>query len=316
VLARAEAEGRLEALRTWQGRLRRLKQLTGVNLGPLIFRPLHKALGGRIRFLVSGGAALNPRTALDFFSLGLPLLQGWGMTEAAPTIAVQRFSARRFRFSRHYERHAGSVGPALPGVEVRLIDVPEKGIHAADGEGEVLVRGPNLFHGYWQADDATQAAMHDGWLRTGDLARIDRDGNIYLTGRSKYVIVLESGEKVHPDEIEEKLHDSAIIEDVCVTGRKPRDKTQVTAIVYAGVAASLDRLPPADRDASGLQRLVDAEIEAACGGLATYKRVSRIELTDQPLPKTPLRKVARGQLTEAYTFDFERWLASEESVPA
>jgi long-chain acyl-CoA synthetase len=310
ILARAESEGRLPALLAWQNRVRRVKALTGINLGPLIFRSLHKALGGKLRFLVSGGAALNPQTARDFMSLGLPLLQGWGMTEASPVVAVQRFSATRFRFTRYYEDHIGSVGPAVPGVEVRLIDAPEKNIYVAQGgEGEVIVRGENVFKGYWEAPEATAQAIQDGWLYTGDLGRIDKDGNIYLTGRSKYIIVLESGEKVHPDELEDKLKESSLIGDICVLGRKPADKTLVTAIVYPDLQAVRGALGDSLSE-EALRRAVAVEIERLCKELAAYKRVSRIELSDQPLPKTPLQKVARGQLAESYDFDYEEWLQS------
>src|SRR5690606_4440516 len=160
ILARAEAEGRLQTLKRVQRVARAIKRLTGVNLAPFAFRSIRKALGGRLKYMVSGGAALNPQTVLDFSSLGLPLLQGWGMTEASPVIAVQTFSRRRFLFTNYYERHAGSVGAPIPGVEVRLADVPEKGIRAAEaGEGEVQVRGPNVFPGYWEAEAETGAAM-------------------------------------------------------------------------------------------------------------------------------------------------------------
>jgi long-chain acyl-CoA synthetase len=271
---------------------------------------VHKALGGNLRFLISGGAALKPSTARAFFSLGLPLLQGWGMTEASPVIAVQRFSASRFRFSRYYEKRAGSVGPPVPGVEVRLIDVPEKDIKvAAHGEGEVLVRGENVFQGYWRAEEQTRAAKMGEWLRTGDVGRIDGDGDIYLTGRSKYIIVLDSGEKVHPDEVEEKLSESAVIEDVTVLGRTARDKVQVAAIVYPNVDATLALL-----DREGLQpsedavrRLVGAEVDRLVRDLAPYKRISQLLIADTPLPKTPLRKVAREQLQPDYDFSLDRW---------
>ena len=313
LLARVEAEGRLAMLQAWQKRLLRVKRLTGVNLAPLVFRQIHKALGGRLRFLVCGGAALNPQTARDFFSLGLPLIQGWGMTEAATAVAVQRFSRSRFLFTGYYERHAGSVGPPLPGIEVRLIDVPEKDIRvASNGEGEIIVRGQNVFLGYWDAEDETQAAMLDGWLRTGDLGRIDKAGNIYITGRSKYIIVLESGEKVHPDELEDKLRESPLIEDVCVLGRKVREKTQVTAVIYPNVEATqLEAtrrgLAPTEDD---VRRLIAAEVERLGRELAAYKRVVGIELSDTPLPKTPLQKVARGRLPEKHEFVIDNWLAS------
>jgi long-chain acyl-CoA synthetase len=227
---------------------------------------------------------------------------------------VQRFSKRRFLYSRYYEKHLGSVGPPLAGVEVQLIDVPDKDIRVAtSGEGEVIVRGANVFLGYWQAEDATRAAKLDGWLRTGDLGRIDGEGNIYLTGRSKYIIVLDSGEKVHPDELEENLAQSHVIEDVCITGRRPKDKVLVTAIIYPRLETLKARADAAGvkLDENVVRRIVDEEIVRLGKELAAYKRVSRIELTDEPLPKTPLRKVARGQLKDDYGFSLERWLGSE-----
>jgi long-chain acyl-CoA synthetase len=310
ILARAEAEGRLGLFLKLQRAVRLLKALTGFNAGHIVFRSVHRALGGRLRFLVSGGAALNVRTARDYFSLGLPLLQGWGMSEAAPAVALQTFNKRRFRYTRYYERRIGSVGKALPGVEVRLADVPDKGINVAEtGEGEVLVRGQNIFVGYWDAPEETAAAMQDGWLRTGDLARIDRDGSIYLTGRSKYVIVLDSGEKVIPDELEEALSQSELVADVCVLGRRVRDKVQVTAVIHPHVEAANSR---GATDAPSLSRLVSEEVDRLCRQLAPYKRVQRIELSDAPLPKTPLRKVARGHIAGGYEFDYGRWLASAD----
>ncbi len=317
LMARAESEGRLQTLQKAQKVLGRVKRLTGLNLAPLAFKPIHKALGGRLRFLFCGGAALSPQLVANFAALGLPLLQGWGMTEASPVIAVQRFSRSRFLRTSYYERHAGSVGAAIPGVEVRLIDVPEKGIRVAtSGEGEVIARGQNVFVGYWHSPEATAGAKLDGWLRTGDLGRIDRDGNIYLTGRSKYVIVLESGEKVHPDELEAKLSQSDLLQDVCVLARPGRDnKTQVAALVCPSVDAAQQRASKSGVELTeeALRRFVSSDIDRLGRELAAYKRISRVELTDTPLPKTPLQKIARGRLAGTYEFDFATWLASAEA---
>lgn len=317
ILARAEAEGRLRSLQRAQRLSRILKRLTGVNLGPLLFRPIHKALGGRMRFLMSGGAALNPETARHFFSLGLPLLQGWGMTEASPIVSLQRFWPWRFRLTRYYENHVGSVGQPISGVEVQLADVPEIGMRVVDqGEGEVLVRGPGVFSGYWNAEDQTKQAVQDGWLHTGDLGRIEKDGTIYLTGRSKYIIVLESGEKVHPEELEEKLTQSDLIEDVCIVGRHHRERTQVAAVLYLNVEETRRRCA-AERvsvSESEIRELISGDVARLCKELAAYKRVALIELSDQPLPKTPLRKVARGQIAEDYEFSIDSWLQSVDSA--
>ena len=317
VLSRAEAEGRLQLFLAMQKLVAGVKRLTGLNLGHIVFKKVHQALGGRLRFLVSGGAALSPRTASAFFSLGLPLLQGWGMSEASPAVALQHFDKRRFRRTRYYESHVGSVGPALPGIEVRLVDVPDKGISVTQsGEGEVHIRGDNVFAGYWDAPRETAEALQDGWLRTGDLARIDAEGNIYLTGRSKYVIVLDSGEKVIPEELEDNLAESELLEDVCIVGRTSQDgreRVQVTAVVYPGVEAASS---VGATDDSSLQRLVREDVDRLSHRMAAYKRVVRIELSDTPLPKTALRKVARGHIAETYEFDYERWLESADEEQA
>jgi long-chain acyl-CoA synthetase len=235
------------------------------------------------------------------------------MTEASPVVAVQRYSARRFRLTRYYEDHVGSVGAPIPGVEVKLIDVPEKDIRVSlQGEGEVIVRGENVFQGYWRAEEQTRAAKLDEWLLTGDLARIDSEGNIYLTGRSKYIIVLESGEKVHPDEVEEKLAESLLLEDVCVLGRKARDKTQVAAVIYPNVESTLALLEKEGLEPSeeAVRRVVGGEVDRLMAHLAPYKRIGQILIADTPLPKTPLRKVARAELTDEYKFSLQRWTES------
>lgn len=314
VVQRIEAEGRLESFERGLRVCDATKQRTGINIGRIVFRELHKRLGGRLRFMISGGAALNPQVARSFARIGIPILQGWGLTESAPVLSVQRWNPRKFYMSNYYEEHFGTVGTPLDGIEIGLIDVPEKELYVhLHGEGELVASGDNITPGYWQAEDATRAQKVGGWLRTGDVGRIDDEGNIWITGRSKYVIVLDSGEKVHPDEVEEKLARSDLIEDVVVLPRTVRGKTQVWALVFANRDEALAR---AGRDPSeaALQALLRAEIEDNQRDLAAYKRVADVMLTDAPLPKTALRKVARGLLADDYAFDANRWEQSWREV--
>ena len=310
VVRRAEAEGRLELFERGLRLVDVAKKRAGVNLGRVVFREIHQQLGGQLRFAISGGAAIKPEVARNFLRLGLPLLQGWGMTEASPVIAAQRWHPRRFFFSNYYEEHVGSVGPPLDGVEVKLIDVPEKEIYVhLHGEGELVVRGPNVFAGYWKAPEATAAAKVGEWLRTGDLGRIDEEGDIWITGRSKYVIVLDSGEKVVPDELEERFAESEVLQDVCVVARRNRDKTQVGAVVYPNLEAVRTRLQAKGEQLSeaSVRKVVQEELDAHARELAPHKRVSELILTDTPLPKTALQDVARGHLPESFSFDLKRW---------
>ncbi|HEX5480048.1 MAG TPA: AMP-binding protein [Dehalococcoidia bacterium] len=311
VVQRIEAEGRLETFERGLRICDATKQRTGINIGRIVFRELHKRLGGRLRFMISGGAALNPQVARDFARLGIPILQGWGLTEAAPVLSVQRWNPRRFYMSNYYEERVGMVGQPLDGVEIQLIDVPEKELYVhLHGEGELVARGENITPGYWQSDEATRAQKVGEWLRTGDVGRFDDEGNIWITGRSKYVIVLDSGEKVHPDEIEEALASCELLEDVAVIPRKVRGKTQVAVVGYPNREAVLEKLMGRIPDPEELRTLVRDEIDRRQAKLASYKRVGDVTLTDTPLPKTALRKVARGQIAETYSFELDRWAQS------
>ncbi len=154
-------------------------------------------LGGRLRLVVVGGAALDPALARFFIGLGLPMLQGYGMTEASPVVAVNLLC----------DNAPASVGPALPGVEVRLAD-----------SGELLVRGDNVMLGYWGNEDATRAVLDgEGWLRTGDLAEI-RDGKIFIRGRAKDIIVMSNGEKLPPQDAEFAILRDPVFQQVMLVG--------------------------------------------------------------------------------------------------
>jgi long-chain acyl-CoA synthetase len=322
VLHSIEAQGRLEQFQKGLRIVEATKKRTGVNIGRIVFRELHKRLGGSLRFMVSGGAALNPAVARNFSLLGVPILQGWGLSEASPVLSVQRWNPRRFYLSNYYEDRAGSIGEPLEGVEIALIDVPEKELYVhLHGEGELIARGDNVSPGYWRAEEDTEASRVGEWLRTGDVGRIDDEGCVWITGRSKFVIVLDSGEKVHPDEVEEKLQRSTVVQDVVVLGRKRRGKTQVAAVVYPNRDEALGRLGE-DATPDDVRRLVEEEVASGQSDVAMYKRVVEVMLTDEPLPKTAIRKVMRGQIAETYSFEPVRWreswaaLLASETPPA
>ena len=163
----------------------------------LVARPIRARLGGCLRFSVVGGAALDPELARTFIALGVPLLQGYGMTEASPVIAVNR----------EHENDPASVGTPLPGIEVKLAE-----------NGELRVRGPNVMLGYWRNEEATRGALDaDGWLHTGDLAEI-RAGRIVIRGRAKDILVMSNGEKLSPQDVELALMHDPIFDQVMLVG--------------------------------------------------------------------------------------------------
>jgi long-chain acyl-CoA synthetase len=164
---------------------------------PLLFRPVHKRFGGHFRFFISGGAYLSPGLAERWELLGIRVMQGYGATECAPVVSVTPPS------DHNYE----GIGKPLPGIEVRIAE-----------DGELLVRGPNVSHGYWQNPEATAAAFKDGWYYTGDLGYQDSRGNLYLKGRKKNLIVLANGLNVYPEDIENVLLTNPAIKDAVVIG--------------------------------------------------------------------------------------------------
>jgi long-chain acyl-CoA synthetase len=180
-----------------QGRGNVLDAIATPLLRKIVATPIFARLGGRLRLVVVGGAALDPVIARTFIGLGLAMLQGYGMTEASPVISVNRDD----------NNDPESVGPPLPGVDVKL-----------GSSGELLARGGNIMQGYWRNEEATRAAFDgEGWLRTGDVAEI-REGRIYIRGRLKDILVMSNGEKLPPQEVEFALLHDPVFEQVMLVG--------------------------------------------------------------------------------------------------
>jgi long-chain acyl-CoA synthetase len=184
-------------LRIAQRRAAPLEQMVGAGLRALVATPLLAKFGGRLRIAVVGGAALDPALARTFTGLGLAMLQGYGLTEASPVIAVNRDD----------DNDPDSVGPPLPGVETKVLP-----------NGELVARGESIMLGYWRDEAATRAALDaDGWLHTGDLAEI-RGGKIYIRGRAKDILVMSNGEKLSPQDVELAILRDPVFEQVMVIG--------------------------------------------------------------------------------------------------
>jgi long-chain acyl-CoA synthetase len=251
-----------------------LRDNTPLNLGQAFFYPIHEGLGGRIRYFISGGSALNDKVQRDFQGLGFTILEGYGLTEASPVLTVTRPENRML---------AGTVGKSLPGVEVRIAD-PD-----ASGVGEVIARGPNVMLGYFGNEEATKEALVDRWLYTGDLGRIDEEGNLYLVGRSKDIIVDTNGKNVYPDEVEEVYQDSPFIKEMSVVGLPDGIGEKVACIV----------VPDEEHDIAlsraEVRQKVEEHFREVSAALPYYKRVKLLHFTDEELPRTATRKVKRSE---------------------
>jgi long-chain acyl-CoA synthetase len=254
---------------------RALGRAVGVDAGRLLFGPVHEAMGGHLRYLVSGGAALPADTHRLFAGLGLHLTEGYGLTEASPVLAVAAAGPTA---------KPGAVGRAIPGVELRILE-PN-----ADGVGEILARGPNVMVGYADDEEETRRTIdEDGWLHTGDLGKLDRRGTLMIVGRAKDTIVSSNGENVYPDDVEARLGAIDRIEEYVVLGvSDPRGAERIACVAVPKADESLSR---ADRHAKA-----KAALDKALVDLPNALRPAVTLLIDVPLPRTATRKVKRTEV--------------------
>jgi long-chain acyl-CoA synthetase len=248
------------------------------NLGPIVFFPIHEGMGGRMRYLISGGSALSEKVQKDLHGLGFNVLEGYGLTESSPVLTVTRPDNTMIK---------GSVGKPLPGVEIK-INNPDK-----NGVGEVYGRGQNVMVGYFNNEEATAEALDDRWLKTGDLGKLDEEGNLYIVGRSKDVIIDSNGKNIYPDEIEELYSKSKFIKELSVVGLPEHDGGEKIAALV---------VPDYEKDISMTRASTNKEVEKhfreVSAGLPFFKRVQILHLTPFELPRTATRKVKRPDVVE------------------
>ncbi|MBS2211661.1 AMP-binding protein [Carboxylicivirga mesophila] len=251
------------------------KSLNSKSFSRKVFKSAHQKFGGAVKFMVSGGAALDPEVGDDFKTLGFEVLEGFGMTEAAPMIT----------FTRPGRVRIGSPGEALPGAQIEIRD------------GEVVVKGPNVMQGYFNRPEETAEVLKDGWLYTGDLGRMDEEGYLYITGRKKEIIVLSNGKNINPSEVETKIENMA------------------ACVAEIGVYADLDQLKaiivPNRADLKGLSneqvedKLKWEVIDAYNKSVSPYKKIMDFSVSDDDLPRTRLGKLQRFKLAELAKVDKE-----------
>lgn len=243
-----------------------------------IFEKVHSSLGNNMELFIAGGAAINPQVIKDYEALGLPMIQGYGMTENAPIIAVNK----------DYYSKAESVGKPMPGTEVKIVDADE------DGIGEIICRGPSVMLGYYNNPEATAEVLRNGWLYTGDYGRFDDEGFLYICGRKKNVIVTKNGKNIFPEEIETLLLENPLIEEVVVYGivDKKSGDTVVKAEVYPSAEAVSEALGESVSE-EVLNKAVKEAIEEVNDRMSGYKRVKRFKLRDTEFEKTTTHKIKR-----------------------
>jgi long-chain acyl-CoA synthetase len=249
----------------------------GIDLRRTFFRELHDNLGGNLSLMVCGGAALNPTTAKGLDSFGIDIIPGYGITECSPLVSID--------LSGNIKNN--SVGTAVPGVEIKILDPDENGI------GEILVRGDNVSIGYYEDEESNSVSFIDGWFRTGDFGTLDEKGQLYITGRKKNLIILENGKNVHPEEIESTILETLpYVRDV-VVHEKSVDKG---GKAFRCIAASISLKPDCSYallSEEECRNHVIGDIQQVNKKIASYKRISLVSVTLEEFEKTTTHKVVR-----------------------
>lgn len=249
-----------------------LRANLNINIGRIVFSSAHKALGKRFRFFGSGGARLDPSIMKDLEALGFTVLEGYGLTETSPVVTFNPFSKRK----------PGSAGRPLPSVEIRI------GNPSETGEGEIEITGPMVMKGYYRNPSATVDTIKDGWFKTGDIGWIDNDGYLFITGRSKEVIVLSSGKNIYPEDVEKMYLGSKLIKEICILGMEEK-----------GIIESLHAIIVPDFEfakkegISNIQEIMKWEINEISSKIPSYMRIKGYSVQSEPLPRTPLGKLRR-----------------------
>jgi len=253
----------------------------------LVFSKIREAIGGRLRYAVSGSAPLDPKLATFFLGVGLPILEGYGLTETAPVISVMPLKKIRF----------GTVGPPLSNVEVKVAD-----------DGEFLTKGPNVMVGYYNRPADTAAVLRDGWFHTGDIGAIDGDGYLRLTDRKKELLVTSGGKKIAPQPIEQRLRIDHLVAEAILVGDRRHFPAALIVPDFRVLGARLGVDADAARTRAGaadVRQLFETIIDDVNRDLAQFERIKKFVILDQDLTiasgaLTPTMKVKRRVVEEQF----------------
>ena len=243
-----------------------------------VFKEIHDLLGGNIKLFISGAASLEPSIEEKFRRLGFNMVQGYGLTETSPVVAIG---------NKKYHK-TGSIGKCVPSDEVKLLDVNK------DGIGELAVKGPNVMIEYYENKEATENVLKDGWFKTGDLARIDEDGYIFICGRKKSVIVLKNGKNIFPEEMETLINKEDGVEESFIFG-KPISKDPNDIKIFAKIVYNKENFKEKSEE---IKEYFNQKIKEINKTMPHYKAIRGIIISDKPLIKTTTNKIKREKNLE------------------
>ena len=244
-----------------------------------VFKEIHDLLGGNIKLFISGAASLEPSIEEKFRRLGFNMVQGYGLTETSPVVAIG---------NKKYHK-TGSIGKCVPSDEVKLLDINK------DGIGELAVKGPNVMLEYYENKEATEKVLKNGWFQTGDLARIDEDGYIFICGRKKSVIVLKNGKNIFPEEMETLINKEDGVEESFIFG-KPISKDPNDIKIFVKIVYNKESFE--GKTETEIKEYFNEKIKSINKTMPHYKAIRGIIISDKPLIKTTTNKIKREKNLE------------------
>ena len=244
-----------------------------------VFKEIHDLLGGNIKLFISGAASLEPSIEEKFRRLGFNMVQGYGLTETSPVVAIG---------NKKYHK-TGSIGKCVPSDEVKLLDINK------DGIGELAVKGPNVMLEYYENKEATEKVLKDGWFQTGDLARIDEAGYIFICGRKKSVIVLKNGKNIFPEEMETLINKEDGVEESFIFG-KPISKDPNDIKIFVKIVYNKESFE--GKTETEIKEYFNEKIKSINKTMPHYKAIRGIIISDKPLIKTTTNKIKREKNLE------------------
>ena len=244
-----------------------------------VFKEIHDLLGGNIKLFISGAASLEPSIEEKFRRLGFNMVQGYGLTETSPVVAIG---------NKKYHK-TGSIGKCVPSDEVKLLDINK------DGIGELAVKGPNVMLEYYENKEATEKVLKDGWFQTGDLARIDEEGYIFICGRKKSVIVLKNGKNIFPEEMETLINKEDGVEESFIFG-KPISKDPNDIKIFVKIVYNKENFEA--KTETEIKEYFNEKIKSINKTMPHYKAIRGIIISDKPLIKTTTNKIKREKNLE------------------
>lgn len=278
IMKKAKADKKMERKFNFGIGLTRFLRKIGIDKRKKIFHAVHDGFGGKLRLLISGGAGIDPKILKDMQDMGFLCIQGYGLTECAPILALNR----------DVDFNNRAAGLPLPGVDIQIVDKDENGI------GDIIGKGPNIMLGYYEDEAATKEAIDEnGYFHTGDLGFMDENSFVIITGRKKNVIISKNGKNIFPEEIESLLSRSPYVAESLVTGEDDnREDIIVTATIFPN-AEEITKKFGENPDLDAVQALLDEECDKVNEMLVSYKHIRRVVVRDTEFEKTTSKKIIR-----------------------